>query len=199
MKLVVRKAETRDLPALKSLTDEYLAQDYYSLETLEACIHGDRNLFYVVTDADRDDEVVAYFYAFQAELDEALETMHVKERPEPLLKYEGDTPVGVYKTVSTAKDYQRCGICSSFVQDLESVFRQRGAKMILVPAMRSPAGAVPARAVLQENGFIPIAEIPRPWIDLDLYCPYCGRRHCICDAVFYAKKLDETEGEDVDE
>ena len=30
----------------------------------------------------------------------------------------------------------------------------------------------------------------------DLYCPYCGRHHCICDAVFYMKKLKETEGGD---
>ena len=199
MKLVKRSAEPRDLPALKRLTDECLAPEYYSIETLETTIHDERSLFYVVTDADRDDAVIAYFYAFLSTLGEALEILHVKDRPEPLSQYDSDAPVGVYKTVSIAKDYRRCGICASFVQDQEAVLRACGAKLILVPAMRSPAGAVPAKTVLEDNGFVSIAEICRPWEDLDLYCPYCGRHHCICDAVFYMKKLDETEDEDVDE
>ena len=94
MKLSIRKARPRDLPALKRLTDEYLAEDYYSVELLDACIRGDRNLFYVVTDADRGGEVISYFYAFLAGLDEALAAMHVKERPEALAEYDGDTLVG---------------------------------------------------------------------------------------------------------
>lgn len=199
MRLETRSAETRDLPALKRLTDEYLAPEYYSIEALDTYIHAERSLFKVVTDAERDDAVVAYFYAFYSTLDEALKILHVQEKPQALSKYSGDAFVGVYKTVSIEKDYQRCGICSAFIRDLAPVLRARGAKLILVPAMRSPAGAVPARSVLQEDGFVPIAEILRPWEDLDLYCPYCGRHHCICDAVFYMKKLDATEDEHVDE
>ena len=199
MKLEVRKAETRDLPAIKRLTDEYLAQDYYSMETLETCIQGDRNLFYVVTDAERNSEVVSYFYAFLAGLDEALEILHVKKKPEPLLKYDGEALMGVYKLSSTEKAYQRHGICSSFVRNLEPVLRERGAKLILATAMRSPQGVVPMRRIFQAHGYAEIAELIRPWHEQYLYCPYCGRHHCICDAVFYMKKLDETEGVDIDE
>ena len=199
MKLVTRAAELGDLPAIKRLTDEYLAPDYYSIEALEAYIHAERSLFLVVTDAERDGAVVAYFYAFLSTLDEALGVLHVQEKPGPLSQYGGDAPVGVYKTVSTQREYQSCGICSSLVRGLQPVLQKRGAKLILVPAMRSPAGAVPASAVLRDSGFVPIAEIIRPWEELDLYCPHCGRRHCACDAVVYMKELEETEDEDVDE
>ena len=196
MKLEVRKAETCDLPAIKRLTDEYLAQDYYSMETLETCIQGDRNLFYVVTDAERNSEVVSYFYAFLAGLDEALEILHVKKKPEPLLKYDGEALMGVYKLSSTEKAYQRHGICSSFVRNLEPVLRERGAKLILATAMRSPEQKVPMKKIFHDTGFSAIAEIHRPWEELTLYCPYCNRTHCICDAVFYVKKLED---EDVNE
>ena len=196
MKLEVREAEKRDLPAIKRLTDEYLAQDYYSMEALEACIQGERNLFYVVTDAERNGEVISYFYAFLAGLDEALAIMHVKEKPEALREYDGDALMGVYKLSSTETAYQRHGICSSFVRNLEPVLRERGAKMILATAMRSPEQKVPMKKIFHDNGFSAIAEIRRPWKELTLYCPYCNRTHCICDAVFYVKKLED---EDVNE
>ncbi len=199
MRLETRRAEARDVPQLKRMIDECLAPDYYTNEKLEASIRGERNLFYVVTDADRDGAVAAFFYAFLSSLDEALEIMQVRQRPEALAGYDGRTTVGVYKTVSTGKDYRKAGICSSFVRSQEPVLRARGAKLILVPAMRSPAGAVPAKDILQDNGFVPIAEIIRPWADMDIYCPYCGHYHCICDAVFYMKKLEHREGGDVRE
>ena len=162
MKLETRKAEDRDLSAIKRLTDEYLAQDYYSMEELAACIHGERNLFYVVTDKDRNSEVVSYFYAFLAGLNEALAIMHVKEKPEALRKYGGDALMGVYKLSSTETAYQRHGICTSFVRGLEPVLRARGAKMILATAMRSPEQKVPMKKIFHDTGFSAIAEIHRP-------------------------------------
>ena len=194
MKLSVRKAQPRDLPALKRLTDEYLAEDYYSVELLDACIRGERNLFYVVTDAERGGEVISYFYAFLAGLDEALRILHVKEKPALLAQYDGDAPMGVYKLSSTEKAYQRNGLCTSFVRVLEPVLRERGAKMILATAMRSPEKNVPMRRIFHDHNFSPIAEIYRPWNDLTLYCPYCGRNRCICDAVFYMKNLEDEDG-----
>lgn len=199
MRLETRRAEAGDVLQLKRMIDECLAPDYYTVEKLEACIQGERNLFYVVTDADRDGIVAAFFYAFLSSLDEALEIMEVKEKPEALAIYDGNTTVGVYKTVSTGKDYRRFGICSSFVRSQEPVLRERGAKLLLVPAMRSPAGVVPANAILRNNGFEPIAEIIRPWESMDIYCPYCGHYHCVCDAVFYVKHLDGTEDQNVGE
>ena len=199
MKLEVRRAEARDLPEIKRLIDEYIAVDYYALEELAACIQGDQNLFYVVTDADRGDAIVSYFYAFLAPLEEALPLLHVSKRPEALAGYAPDTPVGVYKTSSTEKAYQKHGICSSFIRDLEPVLRARGAKLILGTALRPLGREVPMRHIFHDNGFQAIAEIYRPWVDMYLYCPYCKQHHCICNAVFYAKKLEDTEGGDFHE
>ena len=199
MKLTVRNAEFRDLPEIKRQIDEYLAVDYYSLEYLEACLRDERTLFYVVTDADAGDAIVSYFYAFIDTLNGALEALHCAEKPEALREYGDDTLVGVYKTSSTVKEYQGRGICTSFIRDLEPVLSRRGAKLILATAMRSPEGAVPMRRIFQAHGYAEIAELIRPWHEQYLYCPYCGRHHCICDAVFYMKKLDEMEGVDIDE
>ena len=66
MRLEVRRAEARDLPEIKRLIDVYIAEDYYSIELLEASIRGENNLFYVVTDADRDDAIISFFYAFNS-------------------------------------------------------------------------------------------------------------------------------------
>ena len=195
MKLKVRNAEYRDLPEIKRQIDEYLAVDYYSLEALEACLKDARTLFYVVTDADAGDAIVSYFYAFIDTLNGALETLHCAEKPEVLREYGDDTLVGVYKTSSTVKEYQKHGICSSFIRDLEPVLTQRGAKLILATAMRSPQGVVPMRRIFQAHGYDEIAELIRPWHEQYLYCPYCGRHHCICDAVFYAKRLDGAQGD----
>ncbi|MBQ3425004.1 MAG: hypothetical protein IJH38_07395 [Clostridia bacterium] len=194
MKLEVRDARAGDLPEVKRLIDEYIAVDYYSLEELEALLHGDQNLFYVVTDADRSNAIVSYFYAFLSGLDEALEKLHVRQKPEALLEYGPDTPVGVYKTSSTAADYQKHGICSSFISGLEPTFRKRGAKMLLATALKPIGQGVPMEHIFLKHGFTAIAQVSRPWVDMLLYCPYCNRNHCICDAVFYMKRLDETEG-----
>ena len=194
MKLVIRDAEERDLEAIKRLTDEYIAADYYSLEDLRVCLPGnpeDRNLFYVVTDADAGDRVVSYFYAFLAELDRALPLMHVQKRPEALKDLSGDTLVGVYKLSSTEAAYQHHGLCSSFVRNLEPVLLARGAKMIVATALRPLGQDAPMRHIFESHGFRDIALIPRPWVEMTLYCPYCKRNHCICDAVFFAKNLGE--------
>ena len=199
MKLEIRNAQARDLPEIKHLIDVYIAEDYYSLEELEELLHGDEHLFYVVTDADRDGAIVSYFYGFLSALDKALPLLHVSQKPEKLLGYEGDTLVGVYKTSSTEKEYQGHGICSSFIRGLEPVLRERGAKLILATALRPLGREVPMRHIFERNGFSAIAEIPRPWVDMYLYCPYCQQHHCICDAVFYMKKLDDTKGGDFSE
>lgn len=197
MKLETRVADVRDVPELKRMIDEYLAVDYYSLEELEACVQGERSLFYVVTDADRDGVMAAFFYAVLAPLEEALELLHVRKRPEFLKGYAPDTLVGVYKTASTTRDYREHGLCTFFVRELEPIMRERGAKLIVATAWRTPEGVVPMRRILHDAGFEAVEEIKRLWNDLDMFCTGCKRRHCICDAVFYAKRLDGTEDEDV--
>lgn len=196
MKLEVREAEARDLPEIKRLTDVYISEDYYSLDALAGMLRGERNLFYVVTDADKGDAIISYFYAFLAELDEALQILHVPEKPEALQKYRGDTLVAVYKASSTEKAYRKHGICSSFVRDQEPVVKARGAKLILATALHPVGREVPMRHIFLDNGFRPIADIYRPWANIRGYCPYCKEEYCTCDAVFYIKKLDDTEGED---
>ncbi len=194
MKLELRDAETGDFPEIKRLTDEYISRDFYSMDDLDRMLHGKGNLFFVVTDAERDNAIVSYFYAFLAELDEALQILHVPEKPEALRQYRGDVPVGVYKASSTEKEYRKQGICSSFVHDLQPVFQERGAKMLLATALHPAGKPIPMRHIFLNNGFTAIADVYRPWARIPGYCPYCKQDPCVCDAVFYMKKIDESEG-----
>lgn len=191
MKLEIRLAEDRDLPEIKRQIDEYISPEYYSLPFLEEQIHLENTFFYVVTDGDRDDRIVSYFYSYLVPLEEALHELHVDKTPEVLVEYDPGVAVGVYKTSSTLPEYRGQGICSSFIRDLEPVFRERGAKMILATAMRSPNGVVPMERIFHKYGYAAIAELIQPWHDMDIFCIYCGQWHCICDAVFYMKKLDK--------
>ena len=77
--------------------------------------------------------------------------------------------------------------------------RERGAKLILGTALRPLGREVPMRGIFESHGFFAAAEIYRPWVDMYLYCPYCKQHHCICDAVFYVKRLEETKGGELGE
>ncbi len=195
MKLEIRDAEARDLPEIKQLMDTYLSRDYYTMEELEGILSGERNLLYVVTDADCGGEVVSYFYAFVAPLAEALRILHVKEIPEYLSNYSGETMVAVYKASSTKEEYRRNGVCSSFVRDLQPVVRDMGAKLILATALHPQGKEEPMKHIFISNGFSAIAELYRPWSGVHSYCPYCRQEYCVCDAVFYIKETGKTEGE----
>ena len=195
MELQVRNAEARDLPEIKDLMDRYLSRDYCSMEELETILAGERSLLYVVTDADRDGEVVSYFYAFVAPLGEALRILHVKEKPAYLANYSEDTTVAVYKASSTKEAYRKNGVCSSFVRDLQPVVRDMGAELILATALHPSGKEEPMKHIFLSNGFVAVADLYRPWSGIHSYCPYCRQEYCICDAVFYIKKTGETEGE----
>jgi len=191
----VRDAEARDLPEIKQLMDRYLSRDYYTMEELEKILAGERNLLYVVTDSEKGGEVVSYFYAFVAPLDEALQILHVKEKPAFLANYSGDTTVAVYKASSTKEAYRKNGVCTSFVRDLQPVVREMGAKLILATALHPRGKEEPMKHIFISNGFSAIADLYRPWSGIRSYCPYCRQEYCVCDAVFYIKKTGETEGE----
>ena len=199
MRLEVRNAEARDLPEIKGLMDRYLARDYYSMEELENILTGDRDMLFVVTDEDRNGAVISYFYAFIAPLGEALQILHVKEMPEFLSNYSRDTLVAVYKASSTEKEYRNHGVCTSFVRDLQPVVRDRGAKLILATAVHPAGREEPMKHIFLASGFSVIADLYRPWSGIRAYCPYCRQDYCVCNAVFYIKETDKTEGENISE
>ena len=193
MKLEVRKAETRDLPQIKRLIDDTISRDFYSIKDLEGMLGGEDDLLYVVADTDNGDTVASYFYAFLSTLDKALATLHVKEKPEALAKYPGNTRVGVYKTSSTDPAYRKHGVFSAFMSDLQPVLRERGAELIMNTALKPYGKEIPIKRILQDTGFVPVLTMSRPWAETKGYCPYCMQDYCICDAVLYIREFKEAE------
>ncbi len=197
MSIVVREAERRDLPRIKSLVDDYIALDFYPIAALEEILRGEDDLLYVAVDTERGDLVVSYFYAFLSTLDDALRILLVPDKPPELQKYRGDERVGVFKITSTDPAYRNRGIFSSFMTDLQPVLRDRGARLIMNTALRPVGRDVPIRNVLAKTGFVPVEEILRPWTTSG-YCPYCKQAPCICDAVLYIREFDEEKEEEND-
>ncbi len=198
MKLEVRAAEVRDLPQIKRLIDDFISRDFYSVKELEEMLRREDDLLYVAADEDRDGFVVSCFYAFLSTLDDALRILHVPGRPKALQKYAGNERIGVYKTTSTDPEYRNRGIFSSFMADLQPVLREKGAKMIVNTALRPLGRDVPIANVLRKTGFVPAAELHSPWADTKGYCPYCKKEYCICDAVLYIRKFEESEEGKID-
>ena len=198
MKIAVREAEARDLKLIKSLIDQCISRDFYSIEELEGILKREDDLLYVAVDEDRGGWVAAYFYAFISTLDEALRVLHVQGKPEALQKYAGSERVGVYKTSSTDPEYRNRGVFSSFMVNLQPVLRAKGAKMILNTALRPLGREIPILNILRDTGFSPIMTLRRPWAEKKGYCPYCKQDHCICDAVLYMKEFGGKGDEDHD-
>ncbi len=191
MKLEVREAEARDLPQIKRLLDDHIAVDFYTMEDLEGMLRKEDDLLCVAVDKDRDETVASLFYAFLSTLDEALDVLHIKEKPEVLRKLDGSTRVGVYKTTTTAPEYRKRGLFSAFMRDLQPVLRSRGARMILTTALHPPGREIPTLNALQGTGFVYISTLYRPWVGKLGYCPYCRQDYCICNAELYIRDFDE--------
>ena len=190
MKIEVRAAKEKDLPQIRDLIDRYIAVDFYTYEDLEAMLRGEDDLLLAAVDTDRDDKVAAFFYAFLAPLDRALEVLHVKERPEALAGYDGNARVGVCKTTVTDPAYRKRGIFTAFMTDIQPVLRDRGAGLLMNTALRPYGRDVPIAGILRDTGFVPVSTLYRPWVGKRGYCPYCMKDYCICDAVLYIREFD---------
>ena len=195
MKLEI-EGRRRDLPGRSSADRrEYLAPDYYSMEDLEACIPGAGNLFYVVTDADRGGAVVSYLLCLPLPLDEALAMLQVSEK------------------AGGAAEIRR-GHAGGRLQDGQHGKGLPALRYLLF--LRPQPGACPAGArreadpgsghalsgrrgshgrILQDKrAFPPSRRSSGPGRDMDIYCPYCGQYHCICDAVFLHQETGQNGG-----
>ena len=190
MRLVVREAEQKDLTQIKYLFDNYISQDFYTLEELEDMLCREDDLLYVAADEDEDNKVVSCFYAFLSPLDEALRVLHIHDKPDVLHKYAENERVGVYKTTATDPEYRKRGLFSDFMTDLQPVLRDKGAAAILTTALRPFGKEIPFLKTLKETAFVPIQTLSRPWAEKKGYCPYCRQDYCICDAVFYIREFD---------
>lgn len=183
----IREAQEKDLPRLKSLTDENFGVDFYKADYLLDAIRSEDKRFYVYTD--ENDEPVAYQHLLVMPYAQARGLLKISE-PIPGSEIPDDSMVGIYKTSCTDKAYRGRGIFKDLVRTVEEYLSQMGIKILLGDAMRHPNGFVPVASSVEKMGFTARAVIPHPWSDIDSYCPYCNSQFCRCDAVLYIKELE---------
>jgi ribosomal protein S18 acetylase RimI-like enzyme len=68
--------------------------------------------------------------------------------------------------IVVAKEYQRQGLGSRLLQDVEADLRRRGARLLLIETSSKPAYA-PTRAFYHKHGFTPCATVPDFYADGD--------------------------------
>lgn len=180
----IREAESRDLSAVKRMTDDYIGKDFYTLSYLEEILKNENRYLFVY--ADEQDAAVAYLYLLATTFRDATELLHI---PGDLLDIAPDTRVGVYKTACTQKEWRGRGILTAFLAGLEKVLRQGRVQWILFTALQMPDGRIPVHKAVSAAGFSPVGTLSQPWIHTDAYCPYCKNRYCTCNAVVYTKEM----------
>lgn len=180
---VIREAVSRDLVAVKCMTDEYIGKDFYTLPDLEKILKQENEHLYIYADAG--DMAVAYLYFLEMDIDDAMEFLHI---PDGMLRLSHNMRVGIYKTACTKKEWQRKGILTLFLNEMERMLEQRALQYILFTALQKPDGTVPVHKAVTAMGFLPVATLKQPWIHTHAYCPYCKMEYCVCDAVVYIKE-----------
>lgn len=183
----IRPAQTRDLAAIKEMTDTYIGRDFYTMSQLEKICRTPDHLLFVYTDGE--DRVMAFFYIFMSTLQEALRVLNAPADCGVYSNIPGDSRVGVFKTSCTQKAYRNRGLFTTFFHAMEEVFVEHKIERTLVPALRSPQGVIPVENVGLDAGFQRAAVLSHPWAHIDAYCPYCRQQHCQCDCVIFTKEM----------
>ncbi len=184
----IREAAEGDLEKIKSMTDEYIGTDFYSMAYLRDVLKDPDKYLFVYSEENQ--EPMAYLYIFVSTLREALDILHIPYELFESREKNLEMKVGVYKTTCTDEKCRGKGILTSFLEYLEIIFKQRSTQMILFTALQIGDGSIPVHKAVSSVGFTPVGKIERPWINVDAYCPYCGQDHCICDAVVYSKEME---------
>lgn len=179
----IREAVRRDLAAVKHMTDEYIGKDFYTMPVLEGILEHENEHLYIYAD-DRD-TAVAYLYFLEMDFGDATEFLHI---PDGMLNLSNKMRVGIYKTACTEKEWQRKGILTLFLNNMERILREKALECILFTALKKPDGTVPVHKAVTSVGFWPVATLKQPWIHTHAYCPYCKMEYCVCDGVIYIKE-----------
>ncbi|MDD3338825.1 MAG: hypothetical protein PHS82_08230 [Lachnospiraceae bacterium] len=184
---IIREAREQDVIKIKQLTDENISVNFYTLSFLRTIIDDPKQ--YLLVYENEEKEIVAYLYMFCASLQEALTILHI---PVELLVSNGvlpETKIVVFKTTCTHKKYRSRGILTSLIDYAQKKVLQIDLHSILLTALQIPSEKIPAHTVLIQADFVPVGRVKHPWRNIEAYCPYCGKDHCICDAVVYRKEL----------
>ena len=181
----VKKLEAMDLSVAIRLCDKFVGKGMYSEEFFRKILLMDNHYFYLVYNKE---EVIGYFYysvITPNDLTEltGLESSVVQE----LCK--NQEAVGVCRSIGVEEEHRGTKLSDHLLQFFSgNLFEMNGVSTVFIPAWVK-GNYIPAKRLLMDNNYSYLCMLDKPWINnTQLVCPYCRKKHCICDAVLYYMK-----------
>ncbi|MCP4914825.1 MAG: GNAT family N-acetyltransferase [Oligoflexia bacterium] len=183
---LIRKMQRNDLAAVKTFTDRWIGQDYFSMDELDDVF----NLSY----ADNPENSVS----FVAIVDDELAGVRLSFAPGKWLeKGRGITPkkwkvdhskVAYFKSLFVAEKFQAKGLGKKLSNhSIEEIKSLGGEAIVCHSWLESPNNS--SQRYLVKMGFEEIQNHEKYWYHIDYECTRCGISRCICTAQEMIKYL----------
>lgn len=182
----IRKLQREDLSAVKTFTDRWIGQDYFSIDEL--------NDVFDLSFLDYPQNSVS----FVAEVDGELAGVRLSFAPGKWLeKGRGITPekwkvenskVAYFKSLFIAEKFQANGLGKKLSnQSIEEIKSLGGEAIVCHSWLESPNNS--SQRYLLKMGFEEIQDHQKYWYHIDYECTRCGPQRCVCTAQEMIKYL----------
>lgn len=182
--MMIRELAPTDIAGVKSFTDRWIGENYYSNEELQESLEfSKKNNLNASLVAVEGDKIVGVRLTY------APGAWTKKAR--------GITPAGwkvaqnevaYFKSLFIHEEFQKMGIGRRLSSQSIEILKQMGARAIICHSwLESPGNS--SQKYLQKMGFEEVARHEKFWYPIDYQCTRCGPARCVCTAVEMIKYL----------
>lgn len=182
----MRKAELRDIPAIMAMLEESMGTGYMDEKRCREHIESPRSFLYV-----EEDEGVAVASALYIVEDMQSVMDNSKEDIGALSELSKGEPIIHCKFLCVEKQHQKDGFGRKLIDELEAYIEEIKAAGLVYTVLCEYGGAIPAKKIFEDNGFLYRKKLGQVWYDdEEYYCAVCKGR-CRCEGYTYFKKIGE--------
>ena len=182
----MRKAEIRDIPVILAMLEESMGSGYMDENGCREHIESPRSFLYVEED---EGIVVASTLYIVEDMQSVIDNS--KEDSEVLSEISKGGPIIHCKYLCVDKKHQKGGFGRRLITELEAYIEEIRAAGLVYTVLCEYGGAIPAKKIFEDNGFLYRKKLGQVWYDdEDYYCPICKGR-CRCEGYTYFKKIGE--------
>ncbi len=184
--LSLSAAEKEDLLDIKSLCDDTVGKDLYSLFDLEDAIDDEDKFLYILKDNGH--SLIGYVYFKIEEKGKMHEEIKLSTKEEEILKAKSKK-VGKLQSISLKTEFRGKGLSEKLIEFFLSILKSLNIDLAYAVCWKK-GDYVPLQKAMDSTGFVYLKEEKEFWYNnSELYCPFCQGR-CHCDAEIYYKKLE---------
>ncbi|MCQ2386001.1 MAG: GNAT family N-acetyltransferase, partial [Clostridia bacterium] len=180
----LREATVDDFPAVIKIADAQLGDGYLTADRLEKVLDGSLSDTLWVAAENVTGHLIGFSLFRHIPYEEAR-----KIGGSPFRNMMFAKEIGYLATVAVKESFKGLGIGTALVAKSINVMKDRGVRCFISTAWKH-AGVINIGSVLERQGFVKEAEIPRYWYESSLkegfMCPQCGNP-CTCSCVIYTK------------